>query len=73
VREELARPDTGRAVAALAVVGAGLALMVLPALVAVAAGTGGPARLVAVVAGLAGVLGGVKLAAMALGLAASVD
>ena len=73
MREEVAPPDTGRAAAALAVVGAGLALMVLPALVAVAAGTGGPGWLVAVVAGLAGVLGGVKLAAMALGLAASVD
>ena len=73
MEEEAARPGSGRVSAAVAVVGAAVALAVLPPLVAIGAMTGGARGVVAVVAGLAAVVGGVKLAATAWGLAAAVD
>lgn len=71
--EEAGRPGSGRAYAALAVVGAAAVLAATPALVAVVGAAGGPAVVFAFVGGLAAVVGGVKLAALAWGLAAAVD
>ena len=67
------RPDFRRTAAVLAVIGAAVLLAVLPALLAVGAATGQSIGLVGFLAGLAAVVGGVKLAAIAWGLAASVD